>query len=31
MIDDIKPEHFAHILRINEEFVHWLSQWMMMN
>ena len=25
MIDEIKPEHFAQILRINEEFVHWLS------
>ena len=25
MIYDIKPEHFAHILRINEEFVYWLS------
>jgi len=25
MIDDIRPEHFAQILRINEHFVHWLS------
>jgi len=25
MIDEIKPEHFAQILRMNEQFVHWLS------
>ena len=25
MIKDITPEHYAQILRINEQFVHWLS------
>ncbi len=25
MIGDIKPEHFEQILKINAEFVHWLS------
>jgi len=25
MIGDIKAEHYAQILRMNEHFVHWLS------
>lgn len=25
MIEDIKPEHYAKFLRMNAEFVHWLS------
>jgi len=27
MINGIKPEHHAQILKINTEFVHWLSPW----
>jgi len=27
MINEIKSRHFPQILKINEEFVHWLSHW----
>ena len=27
MIGDITPVHYAQILRINQDFVHWLSPW----